>query len=80
MKKCNHCGAELEQEETVCPSCGQAVAEETAAEETAAEKSPAEETAAPAEAAGTEQNADGKHQHKVQYKRENLRIHQKPTP
>lgn len=36
MKKCNHCGAELAQEETVCPSCGQPVAEETAAEETAA--------------------------------------------
>lgn len=57
MKKCNHCGAELKQEETVCPSCEQAVAEETAAEETAAEKTPAEETVAPAEAAGTEQTA-----------------------
>ena len=35
MKKCNHCGAEIPGEETVCPACGQNVTEETAAEEAA---------------------------------------------
>ena len=43
MKKCNHCGAEIPEEETVCPACGQNVTEETAAAE-AAEQT-AEETA-----------------------------------
>lgn len=49
MKKCNHCGAELAPEETVCPACGEAVADETAAAQTAEEKN--------AEAAGTEAEA-----------------------
>ena len=44
MKKCNHCGAEIPEEETVCPACGQDVTEETAAEETAEQT--AEEAAA----------------------------------
>ena len=46
MKKCNHCGAEIPEEETVCPACGQDVTEETAAEETAEQT--AEEAAAEA--------------------------------
>ena len=52
MKKCDHCGAELQQDQTVCPACGQTVCEETAAEETAAET-----TEAPAEAAEAEDTA-----------------------
>ena len=51
MKKCTHCGAELAPEQTVCPSCGQAVTEETAAAQ--AQEEAAEEAAAqqPQEAA-----------------------------
>ena len=28
MKKCIHCGAEVPEEEAVCPACGQSVTEE----------------------------------------------------
>ena len=56
MKKCDHCGAELEQDQTVCPACGQTVCEETAAEETAADKAEAPAEAAEAEDTAPEQS------------------------
>ena len=59
MKKCNHCGAEIPEEETVCPACGQNVTEETAAEEAAeqteeAAEQPPKQEAPEAESAACE--------------------------
>ena len=70
MKKCNHCGAEIPEEETVCPACGQNVTEETAAaeasEQTAEEaaQETAEQTASETENAACEiePEADGAEQ------------------
>ena len=46
MKKCNHCGADVPEEESVCPACGQEVTEETASAEEPTEQTASEETAA----------------------------------
>ena len=46
MKKCNHCGADVPEEEGVCPACGQEVTEETASAEEPTEQTASEETAA----------------------------------
>lgn len=46
MKKCNHCGADVPEEESVCPACGQEVTEETASAEEPTEQTATEETAA----------------------------------
>ena len=46
MKKCNHCGADVPEEQNVCPACGQEVTEETASAEEPTERTAEEETAA----------------------------------
>ena len=46
MKKCNHCGADVPEEESVCPACGQEVTEETASAEELTEQTASDETAA----------------------------------
>ena len=48
MKQCNHCGAELAPEETVCPACGEPIQDETAAQN--AEEASTEAAGAEAEA------------------------------
>ena len=63
MKTCKYCGGEMEDEQTVCPACGedntlepetaQVTAEEPLAEEAPVEEAPAEET--PVEGAPTEE-------------------------
>ena len=46
MKKCNHCGADVPEEQNVCPACGQEVTEETASAEEPTEQTASDETAA----------------------------------